>query len=102
MKTSLSDGLNPFTACGQWAQLSSLAESLAQNVPVLAAMLGMWASNFLGAHTHAVVPYDERLLPNYLQQADMESNGNSSWRDRVQIEGFHMGQVVWGAARTNA
>jgi glucose-6-phosphate isomerase len=77
---------------------------LEQNVPVLAAMLGIWASNVLGAPTHAILPYDERLrlLPNYLQQADMESNGKSSGLDGVRIEGFHTGPVVWGAAGTNA
>ncbi|MGE0874158.1 MAG: glucose-6-phosphate isomerase [Burkholderiales bacterium] len=47
------------------------------NVPVLMALLGIWNTNFLGARAHAVLPYAHalRLLPAYLQQLEMESNG---------------------------
>ncbi len=76
---------------------------LDKNVPVLAAMIGIWNSNFLGAHTHAVLPYDERLrlMPAYLQQADMESNGKSTRLDGSRIEDTQTGPVVWGAVGTN-
>jgi hypothetical protein len=48
-----------------------------QNLPVLMALLGIWNTNFLGAHTVAVLPYEQYLkrFPAYLQQLTMESNG---------------------------
>jgi glucose-6-phosphate isomerase len=56
---------------------------LASNLPVVLAMLGIWARNFMGCAVHAVLPYSERLyeLPRYLQQLEMESNGKSVGRD---------------------
>src|SRR3954452_13301774 len=50
-----------------------------QNLPVLLGLLGVWYDDFLGAQTHAVLPYSEYLarFPAYLQQLDMESNGKS-------------------------
>jgi glucose-6-phosphate isomerase len=68
-----------------------------QNLPVLAAMLGVWNSNFLGLPTLAVLPYDQRLarFPAYLQQLEMESNGKS-----VRLDGAPVNTdtcpVVWG------
>ena len=52
---------------------------LAQNLPALHALLTVWNTNFLGAETIAVLPYDQYLkrLPAYLQQLTMESNGKS-------------------------
>ncbi len=49
----------------------------AQNLPVLMGMLAVWNSNFFGAHTVAVLPYEQYLkrFPAYLQQLTMESNG---------------------------
>ena len=49
----------------------------AHNLPIMLGLLGIWNANFLGAHTHAVLPYDQSLrrLPAFLQQLDMESNG---------------------------
>ena len=48
----------------------------ARNLPLLMGLLGAWSSNFLGAESHAVLPYDQSLefLPAYLQQLDMESS----------------------------
>ena len=52
---------------------------LARNMPVIMAMLGVWYRNAWGFASHAVLPYDNRLIrfPAYLQQLDMESNGKS-------------------------
>jgi len=52
---------------------------LERNLPVILGLLGVWYRNFMGAGSHAVLPYDQHLhrLPAYLQQADMESNGKS-------------------------
>jgi glucose-6-phosphate isomerase len=75
---------------------------LAENVPVLLGMLGVWYSNVLGFHTKAVLPYAEELsrFPAYLQQLDMESNGKS-----VRIDGTPVptdtGPIVWGEPGTN-
>jgi glucose-6-phosphate isomerase len=75
----------------------------AQNLPVLAAMLGIWNVNFLGLPTLAVLPYDQRLarLPAYLQQLEMESNGKS-----VRLDGRSAPvptcPVIWGEPGSNA
>ncbi len=74
---------------------------LEKNIPVLMALIGVWNSNFLGAATHAVLPYSNalRLLPAYLQQLEMESNGK-----RVDREGrvlnYATVPVVWGMEGT--
>jgi glucose-6-phosphate isomerase len=74
----------------------------AENMPLLMGLLGVWNADFLGADTHAVLPYSERLarFPAYLQQLDMESNGKS-----VDLEGRPVdagtGPIVWGEPGTN-
>jgi glucose-6-phosphate isomerase len=52
---------------------------LADNLPVILAMLSIWHRNICGYHVHGLIPYDSRLtgLPNWLQQVEMESNGKS-------------------------
>lgn len=75
---------------------------LAQNLPVLLALVGIWHNQICGHATRAVLPYDQRLarLPAYLQQLEMESNGK-----RVAMDGsdlvHHSGPVVWGEPGTN-
>ena len=75
---------------------------LADNMPVILALLGVWYSNFFGAASHAVLPYDQYLhrFPAYLQQADMESNGKSVDREGRPVE-WDTGPVVWGEPGTN-
>lgn len=75
---------------------------LEQNMPVILAMLGIWYTNFLGAKTHAVLPYGTRLrsLPSYLQQADMESNGKSVDREGQRVD-YATGPILWGGHGTN-
>ncbi|MFG6582757.1 glucose-6-phosphate isomerase [Sulfitobacter sp. 1A12779] len=74
----------------------------AENMPILLALVGIWHNQICGHATRAVLPYDQRLemLPDYLQQLEMESNGKG-----VQMDGAdsprHTGPVVWGAAGTN-
>ncbi len=74
-----------------------------QNIPVVMAMLGIWYHNFLGAHTHAILPYDQYLhrFAAYLQQCDMESNGKSTDRDGRAIRDYTTGPVIWGEPGTN-
>lgn len=75
---------------------------LAQNVPVLMGLLNVWNVNFLGAETHAVLPYDQYLhrFPAYLQQLTMESNGKSVRRDGSPVF-YDTGEVFWGEPGTN-
>jgi glucose-6-phosphate isomerase len=74
-----------------------------ENVPVIMALLGVWYSNFFGARTHAVIPYDQYLdkLADFLQQLDMESNGKSVTKDGEEVE-YTTGPVIWGQPGTNA
>lgn len=75
---------------------------LGANAPVLMALAGIWNFNFLGAASLAVLPYDERLrlLPDYLQQLEMESNGKSVRLDGAPV-GVHSMGIVWGGVGTN-
>jgi glucose-6-phosphate isomerase len=75
---------------------------LGRNMPVLMALIGVWNGDFLGAATHAVLPYDMRLkrLPDYLQQLEMESNGKRATRDGEEVD-YATCPVVWGAPGTN-
>jgi glucose-6-phosphate isomerase len=76
---------------------------LAQNIPVLMGLVGVWNHNFLGMHARAVLPYDVRLtlLPRYLMQLEMESNGKSVRRDGTPCP-WHTSPVVWGETGPNA
>ena len=74
----------------------------ARNVPLLMGLLNVWYTNFLGAESHAVLPYAQLLhrFPAYLQQLTMESNGKSvRWDGRpVTTE---TGEIYWGEPGTN-
>ncbi len=78
------------------------AAPLAANMPVILALIGIWNSNFQGAETYAVLPYDQYLhrLAAYLQQADMESNGKSVTRDGTAVD-YATGPVLFGEPGTN-
>ncbi|MEL7276225.1 MAG: glucose-6-phosphate isomerase [Pseudomonadota bacterium] len=92
-----------FLAGGHDADTHFREAPLAENLPVLMACVGVWHRNLCGYATRAVVPYDQRLalLPQFLQQLDMESNGK-----RVTVKGAAIGMdtspVVWGSAGSNA
>ncbi|MHA1129072.1 MAG: glucose-6-phosphate isomerase, partial [Alphaproteobacteria bacterium] len=75
---------------------------LAENLPVLLALVGVWHSNICGYATRAILPYDQRLsrLPAYLQQLDMESNGKSVTANGTPLQ-RRSGPVVWGEVGTN-
>jgi glucose-6-phosphate isomerase len=74
---------------------------LEKNVPVLMALVGVWNANFLGCATQAVLPYSNalRLLPAYLQQLEMESNGKRVDRAGNEL-GYATCPVLWGAEGT--
>jgi glucose-6-phosphate isomerase len=73
-----------------------------RNLPVTLGLLGVWYTNLFAAHTHAVLPYDFalRLLPAYLQQLEMESNGKRVTRDGREVA-WQTCPVVWGAPGNN-
>ena len=73
-----------------------------KNVPLLMGLLNVWYSNFLGADTHAVLPYSQYLhrFPAYLQQLTMESNGKSVRADGSFVN-YATGEVFWGEPGTN-
>ena len=73
-----------------------------KNVPALMGMLNIWNVNFLGAETHAVLPYDQYLhrFPAYLQQLTMESNGKGVRMDGSPVT-TSTGEVFWGEPGTN-
>jgi len=75
----------------------------ADNLPVLLGLIGVWQRNFLGAASHVVLPYDQRLqyFPAFLQQLEMESNGKSVTRDGQPVD-TATGAVVWGQPGSNA
>ena len=75
---------------------------LEENLPVTLGLVALWYVDFLGAHTRAVLPYDESLehLPRYLQQLDMESNGKGRRRGGEPVT-YRTGPVVWGEPGTN-
>ncbi|MCX2922681.1 glucose-6-phosphate isomerase [Streptomyces sp. NEAU-W12] len=72
------------------------------NAPLLLGLLGVWYNNFLGAQSHAVLPYSHYLakFTAYLQQLDMESNGKYVGRDGREVR-WQTGPVVWGTPGTN-
>ncbi|RIV41597.1 glucose-6-phosphate isomerase [Micromonospora radicis] len=74
----------------------------ARNAPVLLGLLNVWYTNFLGAQTHAVLPYSQYLhrFPAYLQQLTMESNGKSVRTDGQPVS-YDTGEIFWGEPGTN-
>jgi glucose-6-phosphate isomerase len=73
-----------------------------RNLPVIMGLLAVWYSDFFGAATSAVLPYDHylRRLPAYLQQLSMESNGKHTLNDGTHTE-YHTATVLWGEPGTN-
>jgi glucose-6-phosphate isomerase len=76
---------------------------LEKNLPVILGMLGIWYSNFHGAETHAILPYDQYMhrFSAYFQQGDMESNGKRVDRSGHAITDYSTGPVIWGEPGTN-
>jgi glucose-6-phosphate isomerase len=73
-----------------------------RNLPVLLGLLTVWYTDFLGAETIAVLPYDQHLkrFPAYLQQLTMESNGKTVTLDGRRVS-YQTGPVYWGEPGTN-
>jgi glucose-6-phosphate isomerase len=73
-----------------------------RNLPVLMGLLAIWNTDFLGAETVAVLPYEQYLkrFPAYLQQLTMESNGKHVTADGAEVT-YKTGPIYWGEAGTN-
>jgi glucose-6-phosphate isomerase len=73
-----------------------------KNIPVLMALIGIWYTNFFGAQTEAILPYDQYLhrFAAYFQQGNMESNGKYVGRDKQKVN-YPTGPVIWGEPGTN-
>jgi glucose-6-phosphate isomerase len=73
-----------------------------RNLPVLMGLLTIWNTNFLGAETVAVLPYEQYLkrFPAYLQQLTMESNGKHVMLSGAKAD-YQTGPVYWGEPGTN-
>jgi glucose-6-phosphate isomerase len=77
-------------------------ESYAKNIPVLMALIGTWYTNFFGAQTEAILPYDQYMhrFAAYFQQGNMESNGKNVDRNGTTVS-YSTGPVIWGEPGTN-
>ena len=73
-----------------------------RNIPVLLGLLGLWYTDFCGAQTIAVLPYEQYLkrFPAYLQQLTMESNGKHVTLDGASVN-YETGPIYWGEPGTN-
>lgn len=73
------------------------------NIPVILALLDVWYINFFGTESHAILPYSEylRLLPAYLQQAEMESNGKFVQKNGERVK-WNTASVIWGQPGTDS
>lgn len=74
----------------------------ATNIPVIMALTGLWYTNFFGAQSEAILPYDQYMhrFAAYFQQGNMESNGKSIDRNGEAVE-YSTGPIIWGEPGTN-
>ncbi len=77
-------------------------EKFDKNIPVLMALIGIWYTNFFGAQSEAILPYDQYMhrFAAYFQQGNMESNGKSIDRSGNPVN-YSTGPVIWGEPGTN-
>ncbi len=96
------ENFDAFLAGGADMDAHFQSAPMAQNLPVLLALVGIWHNQICGYASRAVLPYEQRLsrLPAYLQQLEMESNGKSVAMDGTPLL-THSGPVVWGEPGTN-
>lgn len=81
----------------------ALTPSIQTNLPLLAALLGIWNRNFLGHPLLAIIPYSQALarFPAHIQQLDMESNGKHI-NKKGQFLTFETGPIIFGEPGTSA
>jgi glucose-6-phosphate isomerase len=95
------DAFEEFLAGGNDIDRHFASAPIEKNVPALMALVGAWNTNFLDRATHAVLPYSNalRLLPAYLQQLEMESNGKRVDREGREVQ-YATAPVLWGGEGT--
>lgn len=73
-----------------------------RNIPVILALIGIWNTNFLGAASEAILPYDQYMhrFAAYFQQGNMESNGKYVTRNGDKVS-YTTGPIIWGEPGTN-
>ncbi len=76
--------------------------SFEKNIPVIMALIGIWYTNFFGAQTEAIFPYDQYMhrFAAYFQQGNMESNGKHVDRSGMDVS-YTTGPIIWGEPGTN-
>ncbi|MFD2203326.1 glucose-6-phosphate isomerase [Shivajiella indica] len=77
-------------------------EDFERNIPVILALIGIWNTNFLGASSEAILPYDQYMhrFAAYFQQGNMESNGKYVSRTAEKVN-YSTGPIIWGEPGTN-
>lgn len=106
LSIALSIGFDNFEALLSGAHAMDqhfLNAPLDQNIPTTLALVGLWNTNFLGAQTEAILPYDQYLhrFAAYFQQGNMESNGKYVDRSGNVIRDYQTGPIIWGEPGTN-
>ena len=105
MSIALTIGYNNFEALLQGAYEADVhfkTTPFEKNMPVIMALLGIWYTNFFGAQSEAILPYDQYLhrFAAYFQQGNMESNGKFVDRNGTTVN-YATGPVIWGEPGTN-
>ncbi|KAF2002370.1 glucose-6-phosphate isomeras-like protein [Amniculicola lignicola CBS 123094] len=97
------DNFHEFLAGAHAMDKHFLETPLEKNIPVLGGLLSVWYSDFFGAQTHLVSPFDQYLhrFPAYLQQLSMESNGKAITRTGEYVK-YTTGPILFGEPATNA
>jgi glucose-6-phosphate isomerase len=97
------ENFHEFLAGGQAMDQHFLKTPLHENIPVIAGLLAVWYSDFFGAQTHLVSPFDQYMhrFPAYLQQLFMESNGKAVTRTGEYVK-YTTGAIIFGEPATNA
>lgn len=97
------ENFHQFLAGAQAMDQHFLKTPLEENIPVIGGLLSVWYSDFYGAQTHLVSPFDQYLhrFPAYLQQLSMESNGKAITRSGDYVK-YTSGAILFGEPATNA
>lgn len=96
------DNFEEFLSGGSMMDDHFKTAPLADNMPVVMALIGIWYNNFFNCESYAILPYDHQLayFPSYFEQMDMESNGKSIDKNSEKVQ-WTTGPVVWGEQGIN-
>lgn len=97
------DNFHSFLAGAHAMDQHFLKTPLEENIPVIAGLLSVWYSDFFGAQTHLIAPFDQYMhrFPAYLQQLTMESNGKAVTKSGDYVK-YTTGAIFFGEPATNA